>query len=187
MDAQTRMLKTLACLAVAMTATSALLGWIDPSEPLPADSLSSGELADLGQSLVVDGINLHEGRWNKIEIVAGHTSDTAAPYLTATSGSSTHFLVDLNGRPGRTPQWVRQAALNRDTHAVVIEVARRSDSSGMSRVQWQAVQSLVAALGTEVCRGGDCLPVVLQGAWAQAYDLEPGTQLDWTPLHAANN
>jgi hypothetical protein len=172
------MIKTLSFLALAMTGTSALLAWIDPSPPLPTSSLSSDQLADLGQSLVADGITLREGRWDKIEILAGSPADVTGSYLTATSRSTTHFLVDLEGHPTRTPNWTRQEAAGGDQNSICIEVARRDDLGGMSRVQWEAVQGLVSALHACGTDGSGHLPVLLQGGWAIAYGLEPGTRLD---------
>ncbi len=172
------MFKTLASLAVAMTATTALLGWIDPSPPLPTNSLSSEELRDLGQSLVADGITLCDGRWDKIEILAGSPADVTGSYLTATSQSTTHFLIDLDGRPTRTPSWTRQQAAGGDERSICIEVARRDDMGGMSRVQWEAVRGLVSSLHARLSDRQVDLPVLLQGAWATAYGLKPGTHLD---------
>ena len=185
MNQQTRILKTLASLAVAMTATSALLGWIDPSPPLPTSSLSSDELANLGESLVAGGITVRDGRWDKIEISAGHAKNASPSYLTATSRNDSHFLIGLDGRPTRTPKWVRQEAAAQDTHAIRIEVARRDETRGMSRVQWEAVRGLVSSLHARLSDRHVDLPVLLQGAWATAYGLKPGTRLDLSPTPTA--
>ncbi|MGD2108214.1 MAG: hypothetical protein PVI86_02360 [Phycisphaerae bacterium] len=187
MNQQARMLKTLASLAVAMTATSVLLGWMDPSPPLPDDAPSAAELAELGESLVAEGIALRAGRWDTIEIVAGDAADVGGAYLAAPSRNDTHFLVGYSGRPSRTPQWVRQESAASDARTIRIEVARPKHGSGMSRVQWHAVRGLVASLHTRLSAEPVALPVLLQGAWATAYGLEPGTQLDWSPPRAANN
>jgi len=186
MNQQNRMIKTLACLAVAMTATSALLSWIDPSPPLPRVALSTEELAGLGQSLVTDGVTVREGRWARIEISAGDAGELAGSYLAATSHSTTHFLVDLDGRPTRTTRWVRQEDTAQDGHSIRIEVARHGSVDRMSRVQWLAVRGLVAAIHARIADGPSRLPVLLQGGWAAAYGLEPGTRLDLAPLNTAS-
>ena len=149
-------------------------------------ALSTEELADLGQSLVADGVAVREGRWEKIEIAVGDTGEFAGPYLAATSHSTTHFLVDLDGRPIRTKKWVRQESAEQDGHSIRIEVARHGERDRMSRVQWLAVRGLVAAIHARVTDGPSSMPVLLQGAWATAYGLEPGTRLDVAPLRSAS-
>ena len=178
MDQHARMLKTLGCLAVAMTGTSGLLGWIDPSPPLPADALSSNEVVSLARAVAADGLTLREGRWDKIEIVSDPVSGVSAPFLTATTRRSTcHFVIDLEGRPSRTAKWTRQEAAARDPRAISIRVARRAEDQPMSRTQWQCVRALASVLSEGTRAKENTLPVLLKEHWAETYALAPGTAL----------
>ena len=179
MDQHARMLKTLVCLAVAMTGTSGLLGWIDPSPPLPADALSSDEVIRLARAVATDGLTLREGRWDKIEIVPGPVSGVSAPFLTATaSRTRAHFVIDLEGRPSRTAKWTRQEAAAKDPRAISIQVARWNDGQPMSRAQWRCIRALASALNDSTSRSDKLLPVLLEKRWAETYALKPGAQLD---------
>ena len=177
------MLKTLVCLAVAMTGTSGLLGWIDPSPLLPADALSSDEVISLARVVATDGLTLREGRWDKIEIVSDPVSGVSAPFLTATtSRSMCHFVIDLEGRPSRTPKWTRQEAAAKDPRAISIRVARRDEGQPMSRTQWQCVRALTSALSDSTSRSDKLLPVLLEKRWAETYALAPGAALAFPPI-----
>ena len=170
-----RMFKTLACLIVAMIATSALLGWIDPSLPRQANAHSLEMTSRLSHALVTDGLVTHRQEWSRIEISAGPVGETSALFLTARpERQDYHFLVDLDGRPSRTPHWVRQedpGGLRSQT--VRIQVAREKNGRPMSRSQWHCVRALVSALREAVEAEGDSLPVRLQDEWAAVYGVDP--------------
>jgi hypothetical protein len=176
------MLKTLVCLAVAMTGTSGLLGWIDPSPPLPADALSSDEVIKLARAVATDGLTLREGRWDKIEIASGPISGVSAPFLTATTQRTCHFLIDVQGRPTHTAKWTRQEAAAKDPRAISIRVVRRAEDQPMSRAQWQCIRALASAVSDSTSRNDRLLPILLEKRWAETYALAPRTALELPPI-----
>jgi hypothetical protein len=168
MDQQTRMFKTLGCLVGAMTGTAALLGWIDPSEPLPPEPPSFDAILRDAQSLVADDVALHKDRWHAVKILAGAAMRDSPTFLTATADrSACHFLIDDAGRTSRTAQWLRQEASHSDPGTVRSQVA--------------CLQALIAAVRNVVATESATLPVRLHEEWAKAYGLEPGATLAIPP------
>ena len=192
------MLKTLACLVGAMTAASALLGWIDPHtgarfqsrtsglraeafrlqpdarslwpEYRRSDSASSDTTLRLARSLVADDVMVREGQWRDVEILAGPVMTASAPLLAATANRDEyHFHIGLKGRPTRTSRWSRQEAFAGYPHTVRIQVARREEHQPTLPSQWHCVRALFAALDEAIAPAGMPLPVRLQAEWAQVY------------------
>ncbi len=192
------MLKTLACLVGAMTAASALLGWIDPYAGARFQSRTSGLRAaafrlqpdarslwpeysrshnpssdtalSLARSLVADDVVVREGQWNDVEILAWPVMTTSAPLLAATANRNEyHFRIDLEGRPSRTSRWSRQEAFAGYPHTVRIQIACREGHQPMSPAQWHCLRALFAALDEAIAPAGMRLPVRLQAEWTQVY------------------
>ncbi len=184
MDQQTRMFKTLGCLVGAMTGTAALLGWIDPSEPLPPEAPPFDVILRDAQSLVSDDVALHKDRWHAVKILAGPVTSDSPTFLAATADrSKCHFLIDDRGRTSRTARWLRQEASLSDPGTVRIQVARGGEKTrqAMTRTQWRCLQALIAAVRNVAAAESAALPVRLHEEWAKAYGLEPGATLAFPP------
>ncbi len=173
----------LVCLVGAMTGTSALLGWIDPSPAIRAEAPPLETVLRQARSLVTADVVIREAQWRKIEILAGPASAGSAAYLTATAYHSTyHFHVDLEGRPTRASGWSYQHSFDEQPRAVRVQVACWKPHQPMSRAQWQSVRALIAELREAIATQGMDLPVCLEQEWAEVYGLEAGTSLQITPL-----
>jgi hypothetical protein len=186
MDQRARMFKTLGCLIAAMVATSALLGWIDPSQPQQAKAISLEAANALARSVVNEGSVVHGQPWYAIEVTAGRATAAAGTVLTASSrGERCHFLVGLDGLPSRASRWPRQGGGDVGTRqrqgadaaraglTVRIQVAQQKTGQPMSRAQWHAVCALVSALREKLEADGATLPVYLQEEWAAVYGVDP--------------
>lgn len=181
MNQGTRLFKTLGCLVAAMTGTSALLGWIDPSPPIPA-SMPSFEVVLLeARSLVSEDFGDSNFEWGDVEIIAGPVTRGGTSFLAATSDHADyHYRIDLDGHPYRARNWPGRAVAGVSPRAARIQVARRGPREPMSRAQWIGVQALVAAL--HEVTGRSSLPVRLGESWARIYGFDPQAVLDMTAL-----
>lgn len=174
MDERARMLKTLACLAVAMTFTSGLLGWMDPLGQIAPETPSVESLLVAARSVVADRGETRAEQWRGIEVVAGAARMGSGAYLTAVSdGSDYHFHIDRDGVLVRTGRWARQEFCTESPGLVRVAVAREGRGQQMSRVQWNAVRALTGALQNALGREAAALPVQIDADWAQVYDLDP--------------
>ena len=183
MKQRTRMFKTLVCLAAAMTGTSALLGWIDPSPPIQTEILPFEKALGQARALVGADVTISQARWRKIEITAGPPLVDSAAYLTAKADQARyHFHVDLEGQTTRASNWPRQRFFDEQPRTVRVQVACRKAHHPMSRVQWQSVQALIAALHEIAASEGVALPVHLETGWAEVYGLDPSTSLQIAPM-----
>jgi len=181
MNQGTRLFKTLGCLVAAMTGTSALLGWIDPSPPIPASMPSFDVVLHEARALVSEDFGESDSEWGDVEIVAGPVTRRATSFLAATSERADyHYRVDLDGHPYRARNWPGTAGAGVPPSAARIQVARRGPREPMSRAQWIGVQALVAALN-EVT-GSSSLAVRLGESWARIYGFDPQIPLDMNPL-----
>lgn len=194
------MLKTLGCLAGAMTGTAVLLAWMDPSAPLTAETPPFEVLLSHARSLVTDNVVVLDDRWDDVEILAGPGRTASTSFLAARADArgarrkgDHHFQVDLEGRASRTPRWSRQEGSSRRRRTVSIRVARADPDQPMSRAQWNSVRALVTALSEAAGRTGladrpdqsrpaglltPALTVRLAEPWANVYGIEPGTVID---------
>ena len=175
MDQRARMWKTLGFLVAAMTGTSVLLGWMDPSPRPVSDAPSPSEIERWARLVVgvESGIDLQTGRWDDIEIVPAPGSPAGGSMLAAGHGSTSyHFHVDRRGRPTRAKRWREQAATDGLPHTVRIEVAPLAGAQPLSTVQCFCVRALVAALNDALASGGPSLPVRLPPAWEDVIDIE---------------
>ncbi len=176
------MFNTLVCLAGAMSATTALLGWMVPTAPASAPSLDT-ILRD-ARSAVGQGLTANDGRWNTVAIVPGQTVGPRASFLIASAEQTDcHFHVDLEGHATPTSRWLRQGMVEEDVSAVRIRVASRGQGQPMSRAQWQCLRALVDAIRGATTHDDAPLPVRIDGSWAKTYVLEPGSLLELEPLN----
>lgn len=169
MDQHTRMLKTLVCLAVAMTGTAAFLHWLDPSSTLRAPTLAAHDVAVLVRSLVTDAVDIKPDQWKDVEVVAGPIGGNAGTPLTASPDSAgCHFYIDQAGRPSRARGWSRQMPPDDAPHTVRIQVARASGAGEFpTPLQWFTIRNLVEALDAALLQNG-AMRVYIQGDSADA-------------------
>lgn len=170
MDQRARMFKTLGCLVGAMTGTSMLLAWIDPSPPISTDkAIPYDVILRRARSLVTDNVVVLKDRWDNVEVFAGFARTSSAPFLTARSDQGKHhFHIDLEGRASRTSRWPHQEGSADHRRDVRIRVALKSPHQPMSRTQVYCVQALIIALRevtaeTGSDRGVDSASPVLAG------------------------
>lgn len=138
------------CLVLAMSGTSALLGWSDRQSRLadPAlPALSPQQIEGLVHSVVAEAGSLRLARWNSVDVLAGPEIVPNSTHLTAEPNRPYfHFRIDRHGRPFASDAWVRQVALGEDPAGIVIQVARNDEGQPMTPIQWQCVQSLISQL-----------------------------------------
>lgn len=169
------MWKTLACLVVAMTGASVLLGWMDPSRGLASKQLSHSEIERLARLVVgVDrGIDLQGGRWDDIEVVAAPGPIATGSMLAAGKATTvSHFQVDRRGRPIRARSWREQDADAGSPHTVRIQVAPPAGARPLSPTQCFCIRELIAALNEALVPVDRSLPVRLPQSWEDAVDIE---------------
>ena len=162
----------MACLALAMTGTSALLGWMAPSSPGAAGAAPDGrhlaEIAGLARSAVVDDIVVPPGRWREIDVAAGTNIETGGRLLAATADFPPwHFFVNRDGRPVRALSWREQRAPADSPHTVRIQVAPAREGNISALIQRLSVQALIAALNEALSADQTPLPVTLPHAWSR--------------------
>jgi hypothetical protein len=142
------MFKTLVALVVAMTGTTAFLGWIDPSIPVPADVPTVEELIPAARRAVSEGVSVPAGRWTAIEVVTRGDSIDNGLMLTATPAhADCHFLVTQQGRLSRTHLWRSQSFLGDAPQTVLIGLQGVSDTADlMTDIQANTLRALVGAI-----------------------------------------
>jgi hypothetical protein len=172
------MLKTLGCLAAAMTSTAVFLHWLDPSSNLnvappfvgdaepPTQPLTASEVAALARSLVTDAVDIKPEQWREVEVVPGPTTTGAGTLLTAIPDPvACHFHVDQAGRPSRARGWSRQTPPYDAPHTVRIQVARAAGMEAFpTPLQWFTIRCLVDALDAALLQNGT-MPVHVQGGF----------------------
>ena len=174
------MFRTLLSLVVAMTATSALLGFIDPSKPVDVEPPSFASVLPVARELVAGNVDLRRDHWRGVEVLAG---PTASKFLTATAAEpDLHFVIDVDGRLHRTAEWSRQDPRSLRPRPIRIQVARRGEHEPMSRSQWHGVRALVAAIHEAVAAEQSVVEVRFEAEWATIYGLEADAVLEMAPL-----
>lgn len=128
-----------------MSATAALLGWIDPSRSTFATPITFGELQAVACAAVADlAAPAYEG-WNKVEVsVAAAASDHLLSATRGGEGESEHFLIDETGRISRSDLWARQVASVGRPQAICIQL--QAPSSQLSQEQRWALDAIVHAI-----------------------------------------
>ena len=169
------MLKTLAVLVGSMTATSFLLGWMDPSSPLVSPTPSVDDLLPLARLLVADDVKIDPAQWQGMELLTGRRrGSTLLAAQTANQGH--HFHIDAAGMISRTTGWTRQQYVGSSTGVVIVRIVPSTTDKHMSRGQWNGIHALLLALEESGARG---LKVSLDAEWKRTYGLEPGSVLDF--------
>lgn len=167
------MFKTLGSLVIAMTTVSALLGWIDPSQPAPGPVPSYPSLLADARGVVGDQVSIRPDRWNNVGVVSGPV--TGASRLTAVADHiPSHFVVGPDGTFSRTVHWEHQEDIDDAPRTVTIEVASLAAGRPMTRAQWYAVRALIAAVTDLTAPGQPMMPMHLDADWARAYGVDPG-------------
>lgn len=175
------MFNTLVCLAGAMSATTALLGWMVPAAPASAPSLDT-ILRD-ARTAVGQGLADNDGRWNTVAILPEKSVGSRMSFLIASAEQADcHFHIDFEGRATPTSRWLRQGTVEGDANVVRVRVASRGQGQPMSRAQWQCLRALVDALQDATAHDDAPLLVRIDGSWAETYGMEPGSLLEIEPL-----
>lgn len=157
------MLKTFACLVASMTCTATLLGWLDPSEPLPDDTHTYQDIIRLARVAVADGVVIRSDRWLDVEIAADNSSSTVSTLLAArTDSRRRHFLIDSEGKVTRSSRWEDQRGQPPAPHAVRIELAAIDGNGSVSHAQRLSIRALLLAINESLSSDGSVLPVHLQ-------------------------
>ena len=166
MDQPARMWKTLGCLVAAMTSTSILLAWLNPSPPPTNEIPEPDELARLALIVVGADLTVPEGRWNRIEIIEAPGRTTGGGLLAAAVNSGKcHFLVSSEGRPIRTRYWHNQQASLGAEHTIRIQVPPNRHRERTIAIQDLCLQALITALNEALLPEGGTLPVQLPSGW----------------------
>ncbi len=155
-----RVIKTLVCLVGAMTGTTTLLGWMNPSQSFPPEELTSGDLIHVARSVVDDDVRIDAGLWEEVEVLTSIDPGAMGPFLAAHADRGDyHFYIDGNGRPVRTGRWRRQQPSPLRPNAIRIEVASRGDSLLLTSAQLRCLRAIVAVLSESLGYAGAELPV----------------------------
>lgn len=141
------MFKTLIALVVSMTATTALLGWIDPSIETVSSAPTAEEVLPVARDLVTTGLGSHRAAWAGIELVATQASPESPIWLAAGSDPRDHhFSVDSVGRLTGTRVWRDQGTVEGKSGAVIVFMPLSSPELGPTEAQISATRALVRAL-----------------------------------------
>lgn len=171
MDHSTRMLKTLAALAIAMTATAALLGKIDPTPVIPSSALDADALTQFARALVSDDASVDYQYWQDVEIAFRSDPSPAGLLLAAKSTHrDAHFVVDDSGRSFQSDAWRRQRNMPGREGTIRIVVAIDDSAYAMSAAQQRSVDALVTALTDILHPQSGFLPVVFVDSDAEFAD-----------------
>ena len=169
------MWKTLGCLVVAMTGTSAMLGWMDPSSGGGAVVVvTEFEITSLVRESVDSGFSAdtEPAVWREVEISPGRSMPTAGSLLAARRGPlNYHFYVDRFGRPMKTVHWRRQRAVAGRRGVIRIEVEPTGSGEAISAAQQYCVRQLIETLSGSLTSAEAPLAV----RWPQDWDRHTAT------------
>ncbi len=183
MDRHGRMVRTIVCLVVAMSGTSALLGWMDPSPAVSLRPLTIETALHEARSVVAASPWIVGEPWERIEVLAGEPTEAIPAFLAATAlRDHHHFRVELDGRLSRTTGRHRCEPAGDDACSVRVEIARPEERQAMSRAQWNSLRALITALHEAANRVDPAWLVTFDEAWAKVYGLEPGATIEVTPI-----
>lgn len=158
MAQQLRMIRTLACLGIAMTGTALLLGWLNPARGLSAVAVTPDEAWSLAWSAVADEVAAPGGAWTAVDVVSDAATSAAMLAASADSGAW-HFEVTREGRPCRGRLWDDQHYLDRFPGVVRIRLPRRWSESEPPTSQVIGLRALLGVLNDALAPSGSSLPV----------------------------
>jgi hypothetical protein len=177
------MFKALGCLVLAMTGASLLLAWLDPSPPIVTPpTVSSGERLAGMRRVVMERVDVQDGCWNSIEIVAGTAAASGRLLRASSHQREVHFVVDDLGRAHRIGLWNDQRGAAGKAGMVRIEVVQPRSGEPMTAAQLATLQALILAIDEEIMPGSFSLPIRLDGAWSRVYGLQESDVFDIAPL-----
>ncbi len=157
------MFKTLLALAVAMTATTALLGWVDPSVTLLEPVATVEGVLPTARELVGRRVGANPGRWQRIEVALSARPAPSSRMLTANlDRNDHHFSVDERGRLSSTHRWREQTRIGDRSDTIRIRVSSMNEGAELSEAQLNALRALVLALDEAVSPPENHLSVTLQ-------------------------
>lgn len=141
------MFKVIVSLVVAMTATTALLTWAEPSTTA-AQSLVPALAAEQAQRVVTTDVQMRLGRWHQIEVAVhpglpGIRGNTLAAI---SSADQFHFLVGASGSVRATAAWVEQESIGEPTDVVRVGVACAANAAGLTASQRVTLGALLSEL-----------------------------------------
>jgi hypothetical protein len=172
----------LGCLAAAMTGTSALLGWMDPSSTSAYERPLAEILSDARQA-VSSRIGVRPSTWRSIEVLAGPVAGRSGTLLAASLQTGEfHFQIGLDGRILPTENWIDQGFVSGKPGSVRMEIVRIEREGPMTRAQWDCVRALVTVLRESPTYHAADLPVRLDPVWTDVYGLSPDAQIHVGPL-----
>lgn len=156
----------LACLVISMTATSVLLGWIDPSWS-DRGTPAADEIRDLAVQAVASDVDVRTPQWRAVEIVQVAEPAQGRIGLAAITGGDAddwHFRIDSAGRPSRMRRWSTQQASSVSPGAIRIRLEPRPPGAAMDALQRRSIEALVDAIRSATGSKGS-LPVRMLSTW----------------------
>ncbi len=151
--------KTLASLAIAMTATAVGLHLMDPSASAGRGPLTVQEVQSLTRDLVGGSVQIKPGQWRDVEITTDdQVVSTGLTLAASRDHRDCHFFVDAAGRPSRESQWANQLQTPGNPHTIRIHL-ELGNPDGPSPAQWFTARSIILALDSALSAKG-ALPVL---------------------------
>jgi hypothetical protein len=148
MEQHARMFKVITSLVVAMTATAALLIWVEPSRTT-AQSLVPILAAEQAERVVTQDVDVSHGRWCQIDVAVCNDLTVARTNTLAAIAPVAdrfHFIVGANGWVRATAAWQRQAAIGQPPDVVRIGVACDAREHNLTTSQRTALEALLVEL-----------------------------------------
>lgn len=187
MPERTRSFKVVTSLVVTMSATSALVSWLDTSVPVDPPTQTPEQVLTDARALVSSHDLSTYVPWQRVDILSDALRGSGAPMLAALPGADSHFQVGLDGRISRTSKWVHQEPAGAAPSAIQITVKQRNAHAFMTRVQWQGLRALITAIHEEFLVSRSTVPVHWDGEWADTYGLENDEDWEINPISPALN
>lgn len=164
------MWRTLIALAIAMSGTTGLLAWMDPSEWNP--QVDARILLRQAADLISADDAAESPRWSRIDLVRGEDSSDAL--LSASyDRSPAHVIVDRGGEIHRG-----SVSLTSGEVAVRVRVDLSPAEPVLTPTQWTAIR----ALATNMQRTDRPIDLHLDADLAAAYGVDPAQPLHLDPL-----
>jgi hypothetical protein len=152
MNQRRRMFGTLACLAVSMTGTAFLLGWIDPTRPVLAVPLTSEDDGARAVDHLLRSTDFRAEAWSDVEVMVLRV-DAAGRLDPAIQFFGAHLYVDSLGRVAYHEWWLNQIAPPDRPGTVRIVAVLGEGEHSMTRRQRQVVDALAHALAGRIRDG----------------------------------